>query len=198
MTRCYLLSTCPMFICGPNKPINGRISFTNDRHATMKTYDRKMKAYRGITRIMLAAALALCAWFSLAADRTMPPAIAGHWEGDARIIVDWCHQKTLRVSLTIGADGKVAGKVGDATLVNGLLDRNRGWLGRKLNLATDYIIRGELNGPVVAAESITRKAVNIPVDASGSSLVGGLHTSGTKFGGKGAGILSASSMLLRR
>ncbi len=66
--------------------------------------------------------------------------MVGHWEGSARIIVSWCQQQNLQVAVDIAADGSVAGKVGDATLTKGRLKRNRGRLGRKLNLKTYYII----------------------------------------------------------
>jgi hypothetical protein len=98
----------------------------------------------------------------------------------------------------IQSDGRVTGKVGDAILVKGRLEENRGWLGRKLNLATDHIIKGELSGPIVAAESVTRGRVSIPLDLVGGTLVGGVHTSGAKFGGKEKMILSASSLTLKR
>jgi hypothetical protein len=123
--------------------------------------------------------------------------MVGHWEGDARIVVSWCHQTNLHVALDIRTDGSVTGKVGDATLLKGRFERNRGWLGRKLNLATDYIIKGELNGPIVAAEGITRKSVSIPLNFSGGVLAGGAHTSGSKFGGKEKMILSAMSLRLK-
>lgn len=99
--------------------------------------------------------------------------------------------------MDIRADGSVTGKVGDATLIKGHFERNRGWLGRKLNLATDHIVRGDLNGPVVAAEGITRESVSIPLNFIGGAFVGGVHTSGSKFGGKEKMILSASSLTLK-
>lgn len=94
-----------------------------------------------------------------AADEVVTKSMIGHWEGSARIVVDWCKQQQLPVSIEIHSDGSVTGKVGDATLKNGQLSRNRGWIGRKLNLARDYAIRGDLTGPVVAAENITRSSV---------------------------------------
>lgn len=129
----------------------------------------------------------------------LPPLI-GHWEGSARIIVDWCSQQQMQVSIDVHPDSTVTGKVGDATLVNGRLTNNRGWLGRKLNLATDYIVRGDLTGSLIPAEGITRTAISIPFsfDAAAGSLIGGLHTDGSPFGGKRAGMLSAASLTLIR
>lgn len=133
-----------------------------------------------------------------AAEKNVAERLAGHWEGNARIIVDWCKQPTLPVTIDIHPDGSVTGKIGDAKLTKAELTRNRGWVGRKMNLATDYIIRGDLAGPIVAAESITRSSVSLPLDLAENNLVGGVHTSGTKLGAKSAMILSASSLKLVR
>lgn len=142
-------------------------------------------------------ALFLASWTSRAAETSVAPAMIGHWEGDARVIVSWCRQTNLHVTIDIRKDGSVTGKVEDATVLKGRFERNRGSLGRKLNLATDYIIKGELSGPVVAAEGITRESVSIPLNFIGGAFVGGVHTSGSKFGGKEKMILSASSLTLR-
>ena len=149
-----------------------------------------------MTKFLTLAALLLTGWSSRA-DTTVASGMMGRREGKAQIIVSWCRQTDLRVTVKIEADGNVTGTVGDATLINGRFKRNRGWLGRKLNLATDYIIEGKLCGPVVAAEGITRKSVSIPLNFIGGAFVGGVHTSGSKFGGKGKMRLSASGLTLR-
>lgn len=131
-----------------------------------------------------------------AADHVITKAMIGHWEGSAQIIVVWCKQQVLPVSIDIHADGSVTGKVGDAELARGQLTQNRGWLGRKLNLATDYIITGDLKGSIVAAEGISREAVSIPVNFANDSFTGSVHSSGSKVGGKESMILSARSLEL--
>ena len=123
--------------------------------------------------------------------------MAGHWQGTGRIIVIWCQQTNLSIALEIKADGNVTGKIGDATLANGELRRNRGWLGKKLNIKTDYIITGRLSGPIIRAQSITRSGVKMPLNLSGGNFVGSIHTTGCKFGGKGRGILTAGLVLVR-
>jgi hypothetical protein len=123
---------------------------------------------------VLLAALNVCA-----AESIVTPAMVGHWEGNARIIVSWCHQKNLAVAVDIHADGNVTGKIGDATLIGGRFEANRGWLGRKLNLATDYIITGKLDGAIVAAEGIARDKIYIPLDLKDITFVGGINTSGS-------------------
>ena len=129
---------------------------------------------------------------------TVSEAMVGHWKGQARIIVAWCQQTNLPMELQIASNGQVTGTIGDATLKDGRLKRNRGSLGRKLNLKTDYIITGKLDGPIVAAENITRRSVNIPLNFSKGAYTGGVHTSGTHFGGKKSMIFSGAGLTLRR
>ena len=120
----------------------------------------------------------LLAWNLPAAENIALP-VAGHWAGSARIIVSWCQQTNLNVAVDIRADGNVSGKVGGATLIGGRFAANRGWLGRKLNLATDYIITGRLEGALVPAEGIVRDRVYIPLNLKDNALVGGINTSGS-------------------
>jgi hypothetical protein len=126
------------------------------------------------TLTVLVAALISCT-----AENIVTPAMAGHWEGNARIIVSWCRQKNLPVAVDIQADGSVTGKIGDATLIGGSFEANRGWLGRKLNLATDYIITGKLDGAIVAAEGIARDKIYIPLNLKDNAFLGGINTSGS-------------------
>ena len=135
-----------------------------------------------ITGLIAAFAALLIACNSQAAE-SVTPAMVGHWEGNARIIVSWCHQKNLSVKVDIHADGSVTGTVGDAKLTEGRFELNRGWLGRKLNLWSDYIITGNLDGPIVAAEDITRSGVKMPLNFSGGTFDGGVNTSGSGFEG---------------
>jgi len=128
---------------------------------------------------LMAAFAILTAVNSFSAESVVTPAMAGRWEGNARIVVIWCHQTNLFVAVDINRDGSVTGKIGDATLVGGCLQSNRGWLGRKLNLWSDYIIEGKLNGPIVATESITRDRVFIPLNFKDGIFAGGIITSGS-------------------
>ena len=149
-----------------------------------------------ITRLIATLAIALTALSSWATDGVVTPAMVGHWEGSARIIVSWCHQTNLPVKVDIHADGSVTGTLGDAKLTKGRFQQNRGWLGRKLNLATDYIITGNLDGAIVAAEGITRKRVMMPCNYDGHFIKGAVDTSGTWFGGKNSMVLTAGLQLI--
>lgn len=112
----------------------------------MNSNPSKNKTTTRITGLIATLAMLLTVSSSSAAESVATPAMVGHWEGNARIIVIWCHQTNLSVKVDIHADGSVTGMVGDAKLTKGRLLRNRGWLFRKLNWATDYIITGGLDG----------------------------------------------------
>jgi hypothetical protein len=114
-----------------------------------------------------------------------PPAMVGHWEGKAEVAVNWCNAKELAVSFTIAANGSVTGKVGDATLKKGHIYPNPGKQPQGLMLQTKYVIEAGLDGPLVAAEKITRDEICIPVEVTkDGQLAGAFLTSGTEIGGK--------------
>jgi len=129
--------------------------------------------------VSLVAAMFIAATAPAANDSPAKP-FAGRWEGKAQIAANWCKQRQLTVVVDIHPDGSVTGKVGDATLANARLAANRGWLGRALRLFSDYLIQGDLDGPLVAADKITRAGVSIPLDVDGDSFVGAVHSSGSK------------------
>jgi len=155
-----------------------------------------MKTVASVAGLITSIAMLLPAFTSRAAESVVTAAMVGHWEGNARIIVSWCRQTNLPVQVDIRPDGSVTGRVGDATLREGQFLRNRGWLFRKLNWATDYIITGGLDGPIVAAEDITRSSVKMPLNFSGGTFAGGVNTSGSDFGGKESMWLAAASLRL--
>jgi len=115
----------------------------------------------------------LAAWNLCAAESIVTPAMVGHWEGSARIIVSWCHQKNLPVAVDIHADGSVTGKIGDATLVGGHFLSRRSWPWRHT------MVTGKLDGDIVAAEGIARPDVTMMCDFSDGSFKGQLDTSGS-------------------
>jgi len=163
----------------------------------LRAYPRQFNLTTGLVAIIVTLVISLSGGEAMA-ESEVASEVVGPWEGKAHIIVDWCKQKNLSIAVDIREDGTVSGKVGDATLTEGQLKRNRGWLGRKLRVKTDYIIIGKLAGPIVASENFTRSAVKIPIDAKNGKLLGGLHTSGSKFGGSRRGRLSAGSLSLER
>ena len=107
------------------------------------------------------------------AESVVTPAMVGHWEGNARIIVSWCHQTNLTVAVEIHTDGSVTGKIGDATLVTGHFAPHRTWPWRH------SLITGKLDGAIVAAEGITRSSVTLICDFSNDSFTGQIDTNGS-------------------
>ena len=138
-----------------------------------------MKTVPYITRLIATLAILLPVLTSWATESAVTPAMVGHWEGDARIIVSWCHQKNLTVKVNIHADGSVTGTVGDAKLTDGRFESNRGWLLRKLNWSCDYIITGGLDSDIVADEGIKRERVIIALNYNAGIFKGGVDTEGS-------------------
>jgi hypothetical protein len=152
---------------------------------------------RSPAKQLLRAFLGCCSLVAgITAIADQPP--AGEWRGRGDIVVNWTAQRHLAVDLTISPSGVVEGRIGDARLVGGRLTQNRGRLGRALNIKTDYIITGSLEGCIVASESICRESVKIPVNLRDGHFVGGLHTSGSVGGGKDRMILSVARLNLSR
>ncbi len=146
--------------------------------------------------LWLATSLLLASPFGASAQ-VATPSVIGRWGGVADIAGDWTTQRTLPINIVIGADDQVTGSIGDATLVNGRLSRNRGWLGRAMQVKTDYIIQADLDGLIIRAENIQRDMVQIPFDWRDGRLVGSIHGSGYKIGKVASRILTAKFVLLR-
>ncbi len=145
--------------------------------------------------VMLMSVLAAQATSQTKATRD---SMTGVWCGSAQIVVTWTAQRNLGVRLLIPPSGEITGQVGDARLVAGRLELNRGAVGRMLNFKTDYLIVGKLDGPIIASEKITRGEVKMPLNWTGSEFQGGVNTDGWKFGGKDHMVLAASHLVLRR
>ena len=121
-----------------------------------------------------------------------PAAVQGQWTGEARIYNDFVASPRLEVNLHISPDGAVTGRVGDAALVRGRIAANRDALGRTLNLATDYVIVADLNGPLIAAEQVKRDDISMPFDLVNGHLRGGFGTDGQWLAGRDRVVVSAS------
>ena len=127
-----------------------------------------------------------------------PAEYIGHWKGQAKIIVSWTKQKDLPIDIQIHPDGTVEGKVGDAALVNGKLEK-KSWVYTKIfQHENPYRITGDLQGDIIADEGIRRDSVFISLRVEDGKIDGGLGTSGTKIGGKETMILSAMDVSLTK
>ncbi len=124
--------------------------------------------------------------------------LVGNWEGSARVIVQWCEQSQLLVSLEITPDGKATGKVGDAVLVGGRLRKKNTWFGGKSEKGTTHILKASLKGEIVGADGISRDKIFIHLRYESDGLSGSLATSGAKVGGKETMALTATPLRLAR
>lgn len=118
---------------------------------------------------------------------TIPDSLLGTWHGESTVRLPIVFvpepdddpgddvRVLIAIDITIHDDGTVTGTVGDAKMVDCVLKQNRGELGRRLNLATDYIIMdGYLVGPFVPADEVAEKAFTIPFNIVDGHMRGSL------------------------
>jgi hypothetical protein len=150
-----------------------------------------------VNGVFALAVLATVALSMCASAQTAKPPMVGRWRGVGTIVVPWPRQRTLIVDLTILANDSVAGTVGDATLVGGwIIPRDPGSRS-SLRWNTDYMILGNLDGPIIRAEGIWRPSVQIPLNWTGDGYAGGLTTAGWRVGSVDHRTLDASLVLRR-
>jgi len=129
--------------------------------------------------------------------QTAKPPMVGRWRGVGAIVVPWPRQRTLLVDITILASDSVTGKIGDATLVGGWITTYDPGSRSSLRWNTEYMILGNLDGPVIRAEGIWRYSVQIPLNWNGDGFAGGLTTSGWRLGSQDYRTIDASLVLRR-
>ncbi len=164
----------------------------------------KTESQRILSHFAAASLLALCA--ACAGSERLDPTpskLQGDWTGEALIGLSWAPKnQPLPLELHIDADGRVSGTIGGAQLRAGFVASNRGDLGRALELATDYVLRGELEGVVAPNEPKPSKFLIAPfnwVETPGEEphLWGSVTTWEHPDGGKNE-IVGAHDMRLRR
>lgn len=123
----------------------------------------------------------VCAYsVSLGAGGAWTPtdALVGTWEGWSQVLKQKgadTGKDSVLVSITILADGTVTGKAGGAAFLSCRVDSNRGWISRKLNIRSEYIVHhGTLEGPVVPGDPETSREFTIPFSLRNGKLSGGL------------------------
>lgn len=105
------------------------------------------------------------------------PELVGVWEGSAEVKSPSLTEG-LPVRLTVLADGTVTGTVGDATLRNAKIGRNRTIPARLFGLGTKWILDGDLEGSLVSRDGLARNKVRMPLDFSDGLLAGDLNATG--------------------
>lgn len=132
-----------------------------------------------------------------------PAALRGAWSGEATISrIGGKKDQPLPLEIEIGADGRVSGTLGSATIQNGYVASNRGAFGRAIDIKTDYILRGGLEGSVIAGESAPSTFFMAPFNLvekpdESAHVWGGLTTWDNPSGGKNP-IIGAHDLVLRR
>jgi hypothetical protein len=135
-----------------------------------------------VNGVFAVAVLATVALAVRGSAQTAKPPMVGRWRGEGTIVAPWPRQRALVVDLTIFASDSVAGKVGDATLVGGWITTRDPGSRSSLRWNTDYMILGNLDGPIIRAEGIWRPSVQIPLNWNGDGFAGGLTTTGWRVG----------------
>jgi len=127
-----------------------------------------------------------------------PDDLVGRWYGRGQVIVSWCEKDSLNFSITIHSDGSVTGTIGDAILENATIRRNNLLL--RILKNPEFLVEGNLSGPLVSDEEIYRDSAHyLLVDVtSHDRLSGGFHSSGSHIGGKKSMVFSVFGISLTR
>ncbi len=117
-----------------------------------------------------------------AADRlALPDSIVGTWTGKSVLHLSLASPITpghvpkdsLEIQIYIDKYGTIRGTVGDATFRECIASKNRGWLGRLLNIKTDYIIKdGYLEGRLGPEDTVDQKKFTLPFNIRNGLLIG--------------------------
>ena len=121
----------------------------------------------------------------------VPEKIAGNWKGEeivtVRVRIDGefifiSSKDSIDINLMINPDNVVTGNIGNAILTDAIMDKNRGDLGRKLNLKTDYIITGNLSGEIFEGDTILIKPFSMPFNIEQNCFEGSIFQHTGKMG----------------
>lgn len=138
-----------------------------------------MKKLRYSIIILLLSVLA----FTSCKQWEMPAHLAGNWQCKQKVTVRTKvdgnfvfvqAQDSILLKFNIDDKGNITGRLGDANFVNCKVLKNRGELARKLNMATDFVVKGELNGPIFANDPNPTKKISAPFDVKDNKMQGSL------------------------
>jgi hypothetical protein len=132
----------------------------------------------------------LFAWFALGLPMLTSCSPAGTTVPDRRLVGQWRQQARftgiryeeavqkkvaagdIEAVWRISADGLVTGHIGGAELSGCSVAVNRGWLGRRLHIKTDFVIRGQLIGAVAPGSESGTHTISVPFNLDGRQLGG--------------------------
>jgi hypothetical protein len=131
---------------------------------------------------------------------TVPSTLVGDWTGKQKVRVRFKNglmkysflpaSDSINLSITFKEDGSVAGSLGNATFTGCSVSKNRGWIGRKLHLFSDFGITGSLKGAIFTGDTLVDKLIMLPINLSDNKI------SGTIFQKDGADIYPMSDILI--
>jgi len=122
----------------------------------------------------------LLAFTSFASGGPVVSDLAGQWHGKHRftgISYEEATQKKVvaqevDIVLHISADGKVTGRLGGAELSDCVVQLNRGWFGRMINIGTDYVIRGRIIGAIITGSDSGTNTISAPFNLAEGRIKG--------------------------
>jgi hypothetical protein len=122
--------------------------------------------------------------------------LGGHWKGNCRSFPP-LPTSTLSVELTIGPEGAVSGKVGDAVIAGGRI-RPRSVVELELFNHFEYRIDFQLAGPLSITNDVSRASGRINLTRSNGDLHGWFVSSGSPFGPPSRIQITTRNLVLRR
>lgn len=134
------------------------------------------------SQIVLVSCLSLLAFVSCK-QWEVPSSLIGEWESKQKVTVrtkvkgDYVFinaPDSLLLQFSIDEKGIVSGHLGTASLENCKVEKNRGDLGKAMNLATDYVIKGELKGAIFPNDPYSTKEISAPFDVKNYKMNGSL------------------------
>jgi hypothetical protein len=129
----------------------------------------------------------------------LPPSteLIGEWTGKAKVIVSSVSRDSITVFLKILPRGDIMGRVGDAPIRRAYVAKNDGWVGRFFNTSTDFVVVGNLAGPIIAG-SDARPDMTIPFMLRNGTIRGEIQAGNREVERSKAVSFSATNMCLRK
>lgn len=116
-------------------------------------------------------------------SKDLPASLSGTYSGKADLILrsDTVGkfvfvEDSVFVNITI-SNTLISGNIGNASFDACKIRSNRGWLSRKLNLKTDFLITGNLVGLLNEKDSTSIKDLSIPFNLSEAGIEGSVFLS---------------------
>ncbi len=104
-------------------------------------------------------------------DKAIPSSLVGTWAGTANNTHVTPKNAPMPLTLIVSEDGSVTGTLGTASVKNGAIKRNRGKLGKRLNMKSDFLIYADLEGSLVSEKDIRYKGVFINMNIENGKVV---------------------------